>query len=168
MDKDNIETIKMNYRNAARTVIYDKENDLIALINVRNGDYYKIPGGGIEDGETEESAAEREAMEESGCRVKIIDKIGEQEFIDKNEKYNGTIHRSICFLANKVGDLSDTSFDDWEKSNNMELVWVSFPEAIELFSKVKTDDDFAFQINKRDFDFVLMAQDILNKKHSKI
>jgi 8-oxo-dGTP diphosphatase len=85
----------MNVRNAARTVIVDKGNNLIALINVRDGEYYKIPGGGVDDGETEESAAIREAMEESGCKIEIIDKIGEHQFVDDNK----TIHRSVCFFG---------------------------------------------------------------------
>ena len=58
----------METKNAARTVIVD-ENNQIALINVRDGEYYKIPGGGIEEGESEEMAAKREALEESGCAV---------------------------------------------------------------------------------------------------
>ena len=149
----------MNIRNAARTVIVDKANKLIALIKVRDGEYYKIPGGGVDDGETEESAAIREAMEESGCGIEIIDKIGEQQFVDDNK----IIHRSVCFLANKVGGLEDTNFDDWEQINKMKLIWVSFDEAIELFSKVKIDDNFASQINKRDFEFVLMAKNIIDK-----
>jgi len=140
----------MNIRNAARTVIVDKANKLIALIKVRDGEYYKIPGGGVDDGETEESAAIREAMEESGCGIEIIDKIGEQQFVDDNK----IIHRSVCFLANKVGGLEDTNFDDWEQINKMKLIWVSFDEAIELFSKVKIDDNFASQINKRDFEYL--------------
>jgi hypothetical protein len=73
-----------------------------------------------------------------------------------------SIDQSV-FLANKVGDSKDTNFDDWEQVNNMKLIWVSFVEAIDLFSKVKTDDDFASQINKRDFEFVKTAIDIIKK-----
>lgn len=43
----------MNTRNAARTVIINEEG-LVALIEAKGGIYYKIPGGGIEDGETVE------------------------------------------------------------------------------------------------------------------
>jgi 8-oxo-dGTP pyrophosphatase MutT (NUDIX family) len=151
----------MKLKKAARTVIVD-DNNLIALIDVREGEYYKIPGGGIEDGETEEEAAKREALEEAGCQIKILKKIDEQQFTDNNPEYGATIHHSVCFLAKKVGDQNDTNFDDWERSNNMKLIWVSFPEAIKLFSNVTTTEYFGSQINKRDFGFVLIAQKIVS------
>ena len=150
----------MNIKKASRTVIVD-ENNFIALIDVRDGEYYKIPGGGIEAGETEEDAAKREALEEAGCEISIIKKIGEQQFADHSQKYGDTIHHSVCFLARKIGEKKDTNFDEWERSNNMKLIWVSFPQAIELFSKVNTPDFFGSEINQRDFGFVLKAKEML-------
>lgn len=153
----------MKIKNAARTVIVD-ENNLVALINVRDGEYFKIPGGGIEVGETEIDAAKREALEESGCDIEILEKIGEQEFVDNNPEFGETLHHSVCFLAKKIGNSTETHFDNWEKSNKMTLIWVTFSEAISLFSKVTTSDYFGSEINKRDFEFVLKAKDILNLK----
>ncbi len=153
----------MKIKNAARTVIVD-ENNLVALIDVRNGEYYKIPGGGIEEGENEQQAARREAMEEAGCEIEIVQKISKQQFVDNNPKYGGeTTHHSVCFLARKIGKNINTSFDDWESSNQMKLIWVTFEKAIELFTNVKTDDFFGSEINKRDFDFVLKARNILER-----
>ena len=150
----------MNIKRAARAVIVD-ENNLIALIDVRDGEYYKIPGGGIESDETEEEAAKRESLEEAGCQIEILGKIGEQQFADNNPDYGDMIHHSVCFLAKKIGEQADTNFDDWEQSNKMKLIWVSFPEAIDLFSKVNTSDYFGSQINKRDFEFVVKAQKMI-------
>lgn len=47
--RENINTINENMDNikikrAARTVIFD-DNGMTPIINVRNGEYYKIPGG---------------------------------------------------------------------------------------------------------------------------
>ena len=150
----------MKVRKAARTVIID-ENDLVALIDVRDGEYYKIPGGGIDDGETEEQAAIREALEETGCQVEIIKKIGKKQFIDKNPLYGETTHHSVCFLAKKIKEINITCFNDYEQSNKMKLIWVNFEKAIELFSNVKTDDYFASEINKRDFEFILTARNLI-------
>jgi 8-oxo-dGTP pyrophosphatase MutT (NUDIX family) len=157
----------MKIKKAARAVIVDDDN-LIALIDVREGEYYKIPGGGIEDGESEEVAVKREALEEAGCRIEILKRIGEQQFTDDNPEYGETIHHSVCFLAQKIGEQNDTNFDDWERSNNMKLIWVSFSEAIELFSKVNTSDYFGSQINKRDFEFVLKAQKLWDYHNNKL
>ena len=58
-------------RNRAGVIII--QDDQIALIErLRNEEsYYVIPGGGIEDSETSEQAAKREASEELGVEVRI-------------------------------------------------------------------------------------------------
>jgi ADP-ribose pyrophosphatase YjhB (NUDIX family) len=147
----------MNLKRAARTVIIDEENKT-AIIDVRKGEYFKIPGGGIESGETDEEAAKREALEESGCEVELIEKIGECQFIDSNPDHNNRmIHFSVCYLAKKISQ-TNTNFDNWEKSNNFKLKWVTFNEAELLFSGSKTSDPFGIEINKRDLDFIKMAK----------
>lgn len=155
----------MHTKNAARTVIVD-EQGLTALIDVRHGEYFKIPGGGIEPGESEEQAAIREALEEAGCQVELVQKIGEHEFIDYNPKFGETRHHSVCFLAKKVGNSAATAFDEWEQSNQMKLIWVSFAKAEELFSGVTTTDFFGSEINKRDHAFVQKAQEVLSSTNA--
>lgn len=150
----------MGIKNAARAVVID-ENNYVALISVRDGEYFKIPGGGIEEGESEEQAAKREVLEESGCEVELLRKIGRNEFIDNSQKSDETLHRSVCFLAKTIGNKKDPCFNDWEKSNRMKLIWVTFSKAIELFSNVKTTDLFGSEINKRDFEFVIKARNLL-------
>lgn len=148
----------MDIKPAARTVIIDDHN-LIALISVRNDEYFKIPGGGIETGETPLQAATREALEESGCEIKIIQKIGENKIID--EPKNITYH-SICYLAKKNKTIGFPSFDDWEKFNQMRIIWVDINQAIKLFRSATPKDFISSQINQRDLNFVLIAKEILN------
>lgn len=148
----------MDIKHAARTVIYD-QNNLFALIDVCSGEYFKIPGGGLEDNETSEQAAIREALEESGCEIKIIQKIGESEFIDEDKNI---VHCSICFLAEKIKQINNPSFDDWEKSQNMKIIWVNINQAINLFKNAKPQNNFSQKINQRDFEFILKAKEILS------
>ena len=63
----------INYtdRHAVRTIVPSADKSKIALIFVQKGQYYKLPGGGIELDEDHGIAAEREALEETGCKVKI-------------------------------------------------------------------------------------------------
>lgn len=148
----------MEIKNSARAVIYDEEN-LFALIDVRNGEYFKIPGGGIEEGETETQAAVREAKEETGCDIKIIKKIGENKIVNQSQNI---IYHSVCFLAKKVKQSREPTFDDWEKMNNMKVIWVNIKQAISLFNKAKPIDDISNKINQRDLSFTLKAKEILN------
>jgi len=133
---------------AARTVIFDEEGKT-AIIDVRDGEYYKIPGGGINPGEEKREAAHREAKEEAGCDIKIVSKIGDYEFIGPNKR----VYRSDCYLAKKIKDNKELNFNDWEKSNRFKLIWVDPEEAIKLFKSSKTDDVFGKDINKRDLNF---------------
>lgn len=143
---------------SARTVIFD-DNNLFALIDVRNGEYFKIPGGGIEEGETQIQAAIREAKEESGCDIKIIKKIGENKIVNHPQNI---IYHSVCFLAKKIKQTGKPSFDDWEKINDMKVVWVNIKQAISLFKKAKPSDYISKKINQRDLSFILKAKEILN------
>jgi len=154
---------KVKTRKAARTVIFD-ENDMVAIIEVQNGDYHKIPGGGIDDGETEEQAAHREALEEAGCEVEILKKIGEQEFIDPAD--DNLTHYSVCFLAKKINSHETSYLTKEEKDKKFRLLWESVDEAIVLFKNVKTNEPFELAMNNRDRKFLEMAYEeykILNK-----
>ena len=55
---------------AAALVIKDEK-----LLAIDTGDYLMLPGGGLEKGERFEQAAKREALEETGYRVKILEKL---------------------------------------------------------------------------------------------
>jgi 8-oxo-dGTP diphosphatase len=58
------------FRGAARLVVVDSRNRVLLLLYVRptGQKFWATPGGGLEDGETFEEAAAREALEELGVR----------------------------------------------------------------------------------------------------
>ena len=58
-------------------------------------DYFVFPGGGVDDGESPEQAAVREAMEELGIEVAIKQKIAEIQVGPKS--------RQVYFLVEQVG-----------------------------------------------------------------
>ena len=148
-------------RKAARTIILDVKNNKTAVLDVENGNYHKIPGGGIEEGESEEAAAIREAREEGACDVELIKKIGEAEFIDPNDL--NLIHHSVCFLAKKIKDHKTTSFTKDEKEKQFKLLWVTFEEAIKLFENPHSRDPYRLEMNNRDIKFILTAREYLLK-----
>lgn len=128
-------------------------------MEVKGGDYHKIPGGGIESGESAEAAAKREALEEGGCEVELIQKVGELEFVDPDDE--NLIHQSVCFLAKIIKCHDKQYFTEKELKNKFRLLWVSFDEAIKLFENVKSKILFDLEMNNRDLKFVKMAKEIL-------
>lgn len=64
-------------RLGARAIIFDSKGR-IALMHVSNLNYYKLPGGGVDAGESIEDALRRELVEEAGAgHVEICGEIGE-------------------------------------------------------------------------------------------
>jgi 8-oxo-dGTP pyrophosphatase MutT (NUDIX family) len=151
-----------NARRAARTIILDEEKGETAILEVRGGDYHKIPGGGVEAGESVKETAIREALEEGGCEVELIRKIGELEFVDPSDK--NLVHHSVCFLAKKIKCHENQYFTKKELKNKFRLLWVSFDDAIKLFESVKSKIPFDLAMNNRDLKFIKMAKEFLENK----
>ncbi len=160
--KSSMPTTQM-IRHAARTVIFDVAINKIAVLEVKGGDYHKIPGGGVEDNESLEETAMREALEEAACGVEIITKLGEAQF--DSPEFGGQINHSVCFLARKIKGHKSTDFTQEETKENFKLLWVTIFEAIALFKNVKSKDPFELNMNNRDLNFVLQAEKYLQTKN---
>ena len=65
--KDHGECTHFFIRNSSRSIII--RNGKIGMIHSQKYDYYKFPGGGIEEGETPVEAMIRETREEAGLLV---------------------------------------------------------------------------------------------------
>ena len=148
---------QLKVRSAARVVIVDE--DKIAVLDVKNGKYHKIPGGGIEDNESVEDAVKREAMEEAGCEIEIIDEIGKSEFIDPDD--SNLLHKSVCFVGKKIDAHDRQYFTQQELDNKFKLLWVTFEEAFELFENQGDITKFEREMNDRDYKFVQIAKKYL-------
>lgn len=79
-------------------------NDRILLNEFGGGEYYNIPGGGVEPGETIPEAVAREVLEETGIRVTVGELIYvlEYEPVHCNYMFGNTPSLSLvyrCFLA---------------------------------------------------------------------
>lgn len=125
-------TQKIIHRTAVRAILI--ENDEILMVRSRLG-YYKLPGGGLEKGETLETALLREVTEETGytdCR--IIRELGivsehrpDQAVADCN--FHMDSFYFLCELPTK--DKTMPSLVGYELEEEYTAVWVSVQQAIE-------------------------------------
>ena len=69
-------------------IVLIEENKVALIERHRSGlDYFVFPGGGVDDGETPEQAAIREAKEELGVEVVIKRKVAEIRFDQSTQVY---------------------------------------------------------------------------------
>ena len=86
MDKKDYDINGKAYvRPSARCIVI--RDGKVAVVHSSKYDYYKFPGGGIEEGETPASAAIREAGEEAGLVI-IPETMKEYGMVHRIEKYN--------------------------------------------------------------------------------
>lgn len=116
------------HRVAARGII-QREGRLL-LIHTDAGDY-KFPGGGVEPGETLESALRREILEETGYET-VGDVIPYAVAHERRKGQTADIlemdsHYFFCTVGGEAGALN---LDDYEAEEHFRPVWVSLEEAI--------------------------------------
>jgi len=97
------------------------EDDKVALIERHRAglDYFVFPGGGVDEGETPEQAAVREAMEELGVEVAIKQKVAIIHFDQSTQVY---------FLVDRVsgefGSGTGEEFTDSDPNDPEEGVYI--------------------------------------------
>ncbi len=91
--KDHADCTHSFVRNSARSIMI--RNGKAAMVHSLKYDYYKFPGGGIEEGETPVEALIRETREEAGLVI-IPETIREYGFVHRIQK-SGT-DETECFV----------------------------------------------------------------------
>lgn len=146
-------------RIAVRAIILNNKSNIAILSTSKSKHYhYKLPGGGLEDGEDIKEALKREIKEEVGCEIEIINEIG--EIIEYKNEYNQK-QTSYCFLAKLNSKIGKPNFTKEEKEAGYEVEWISIDKAIKLFKDDIPADYTAKFIQQRDYNFLLEAKKLL-------
>ncbi len=104
----------------------------IAMMHSKKYNYYKLPGGGIEPGETLEDTLIREVREESGLIVKpeTIKEFGFVRRIEKGRFEDIFIQDNYYFLCEAEQAVVEQKLDAYEAEEQFVLEFVSVAEAV--------------------------------------
>ena len=147
-------------REAARAIVLDIENN-IALLYAANGDYYKLPGGGIEKNEDKEAALARESLEEVGCDISIIQELGE---LTEYRKLFSLKQISYCYITKAKGEKGNPTFTKEEQAEGFIVTWAPYGEAVQRISECNPQSlEAKLYMVPRDTCFLKEAKNLLNK-----
>ncbi len=125
-------------RKSARAVILNSDGEM-ATQHLNTYTYHKLPGGGVESGETIEEALKREVLEEVGCDCEITHELG--VIIEYRNKYK-LLHISYGFAASVKGEMGTPKLEQDEVEEGQETLWL--PPAVVL-EKMKMDNPGKFE-----------------------
>ncbi len=145
-------------RKSARAVLMNEKGE-VALQHLRKNNYYKLPGGGVEQGESILEALTREVKEEVGCSCEVGKEIG--IVIEYRNEHN-LLHISYCYLARVVGTLGEAAYEQGEIDEDQTTIWVSPEEGWKLIQGSITDIYKSKFIVARDGRFFAEAFDFLS------
>ena len=115
-------------RSASRAIIFDADKK-VALLHVTKKQYHKLPGGGVEEGESLEEALRRESLEEIGCHITNIRELGMSE---EHRTRFGVHQICYCYIADVEGEKGAPNFTQEEIAGGFEIVWLPFDDALKL------------------------------------
>ncbi|MBU1292935.1 NUDIX domain-containing protein [Patescibacteria group bacterium] len=149
---DQFEQLNSAYtlRKSARAILLDSEGRM-ATQYLQNYTYHKLPGGGVDPGESLEEALKREILEEVGCDSKILNPLG--MCIEYRNKLS-LLHISFCFVAQVVGAIGTPKLEEGEIEEGQTTLWITPGEVL---AKMKTDEPKKYEGNfilKREITFL--------------
>jgi len=132
----------MKFHRAVAVYILNSKDEVLLLYHKKLKTYLP-PGGHVEEGELTHNAAEREALEEAGVKIKFIHKhesLGDDRanplpvpFLVQLEDLGDHYHEDFVYLARAESDEIKNS------ENHDDIGWFSFDDALnlKLFENVK-------------------------------
>ena len=112
---------------------------------------YLLPGGGAESNDLENEIS-RECMEEIGCMIKLIGRVGQtREFRYREAKE----YRTTCFTAEVTNLLTEDMRTSSERDNNLRVEWMELDSVRQIFIEQKK------AVQKGDIKFYNTAFNIL-------
>jgi ADP-ribose pyrophosphatase YjhB (NUDIX family) len=132
----------------------------VAIIHVKVGNYYKLPGGGIEANESHSDAALREVKEETGAVVAL-----RGDYFATTEEFRFHLHQiSYCYLADVLDDTGEPCLTEEELADGFACQWVDIYKALEMMTSAVPTTGFGCFVKERDTYVLAVATKIIETR----
>lgn len=148
-------------RRATRGVLVDDEG-LIYLVYFKSRGIYKLPGGGVDPGESVLDGLKREIKEEAGVEFEIKKELGitvETRYYEGME--TGLFQMSYSYILKIKGEKLNTSFMPDEIEEGATPVWLSLEDAISKYENYALPDYESHFIKHRELKILEEAKKYL-------
>ncbi|MBP7831619.1 MAG: NUDIX hydrolase [Candidatus Pacebacteria bacterium] len=115
-------------RKTVKIILKNNKNELAFVTNPIHG-FCLLPGGGIEEGENIEIAANRECQEEVGWSIRDISILG---YADEWRARDSKHYTTVCVVAQVDAPIDEDLRTTQEKENGLHVVWFSFDKAFDV------------------------------------
>lgn len=157
------EPLFMDYvsRHASRGVLINEDRQ-VAMMEMSSLNLYKLPGGGLEEGEDRETAFLRELKEETGFDAVILLELG---YMDEHKYRNQYMQRSYCYIAKVASQQGTAALTEDEIQLGMRLKWMSLEDAfVQMKYSIRHCDEYSemFML-RRDLAILELANRLLDE-----